>query len=218
MELIHHVKSFFIDHHCHQPKPALSEHSTSNSVAHADQHLFHFQPMSTITQLTTRDPNESNQKNGNGDDTDGDGDDEDNDDDDDDDDDDGIEVGTDIDAEIETYDARVSTQHIMPTNLPASIEAPTSEPSELMQIEMSQGIRLGSPEDCSNNLDKELQMLMAGHANSDQSDDLHAQDNSYRAWHLLDEDLCIGFPESAGTHHVNLKVCTLKETKEIKKN
>nr|WCS41527.1 bHLH transcription factor 3 [Iris laevigata] len=204
IELIRHAMSFFTDHHDHRPKPALSEHSTSNSVAcTAHQQPFHYQP---VTQPTSVQTHESNQDNEGDDDGDGDGDDDDDDgdgeDDDNDDDDDEVEIGTDSDAEMEIYDTRVSTRPsapniiIPPAAATESAAIPGSEPSEVMQIEMSEGIRLGSPDDCSNNLDTELQMLIAGEANHGQPGHLQGQDSSYQAWHLL----CCGFPESSGTH------------------
>lgn len=204
MELIQHAKSFFTDHHNNQPKPVLSEHSTSNSVAHTDHHILHL-PISTINHPTIVNPRESNLENENDGDSEGDDDDgEDNEDDNDE-----IAVETDTDAELDACNVRI-TQHIMTPNLPPSLGAPTSEPSELMQIEMSEGIRLGSLDDRSNNLDTELQILMASHTSSSQSDHLLAEDGSYRAWDVLHENLCSAFPESPGIYRVAEKVFHLK--------
>nr|ATL14539.1 TT8L [Freesia hybrid cultivar] len=198
IQLIQQAKSFFMGSHNHHPKPALSEHSTSNSVAFTDQHLYHSQQVLPTIQPVSVNPHESNQENE--DDEDGDDEDEDGDDDENDDDDE-LEVGTDSDAEMEIYNAGISAQLSAP-NLPTEVIVPQSEPSEVMQIEMSEGIRLGSPDDCSNNLDTELQMLIAGHASSGQSDHLQGQESTYHAWHLLHEDLCSGFPDSSGTTQI----------------
>ncbi|KAJ3669351.1 hypothetical protein LUZ60_011301 [Juncus effusus] len=64
----------------------------------------------------------------------------------------------------------------------------TGESSELMQLEMSEGIRLGSPEDCSNNFEAELGLLDMCH-----DDTIGRQDDDvYQSWHFLDEDLSTG--------------------------
>ncbi|KAL7200668.1 hypothetical protein ACSBR1_032568 [Camellia fascicularis] len=43
---VQHVKSFFVDHHPPQPpKPALSEHSTSNPATSSDHARFHSPPL-----------------------------------------------------------------------------------------------------------------------------------------------------------------------------
>ena len=71
-----------------------------------------------------------------------------------------------------------------------------AEPSELMQLEMSEDIRLGSPDDGSNNLDSELQVL-AGVGPVDHYQ--HAE--SYRAesahpWPMLQYELSSDLPHS----------------------
>jgi hypothetical protein len=73
----------------------------------------------------------------------------------------------------------------------------TAEPSELMQLEMSEGIRLGSPDDCSNNFEAELQMLGMCHDTTDQV--IPRQDDTYQGWHFLNEDLSAGFPRTSGS-------------------
>jgi hypothetical protein len=73
----------------------------------------------------------------------------------------------------------------------------TTEPSELMQLEMSEGIRLGSPDDCSNNFEAELQMLGMCHDTTDQV--IPRQDDTYQGWHFLNEDLSAGFPQTSGS-------------------
>ncbi|ONK76768.1 uncharacterized protein A4U43_C03F31930 [Asparagus officinalis] len=119
MELIQLAKSFFTYQHDHRPRPALSEHSASNSMAqNSDQHMFHLQPTPPIPQPETLDPHELNHENENDGDTDGDSVYEDDD----------VEVGIDTES----------------------------------QNEMSEGLQLGSLDDCSNSLDAEIQILMAG--------------------------------------------------------
>lgn len=71
-----------------------------------------------------------------------------------------------------------------------------AEPSELMQLEMSEDIRFGSPDDGSNNLDSELQVL-AGVGTVDHYQ--HAE--SYRAesarpWPMLPYELSSDLPHS----------------------
>lgn len=71
-----------------------------------------------------------------------------------------------------------------------------AEPSELMQLEMSEDIRFGSPDDGSNNLDSELQVL-AGVGTVDHYQ--HAE--SYRAesarpWPMLQYELSSDLPHS----------------------
>ncbi|KAJ1686066.1 hypothetical protein LUZ63_017456 [Rhynchospora breviuscula] len=70
-----------------------------------------------------------------------------------------------------------------------------AEPSELMQVEMSEGIRLGSPDDCSNNFEAELQMLGMCHDTSDQV--IPRQDDAFQGWQFFNEDLSVGLPQSS---------------------
>lgn len=68
-----------------------------------------------------------------------------------------------------------------------------AEPSELIQLEMSEGIRLGSPDDGSNNLDSDFHMLAVSQPGS--SVDHQRRADSYRAesarrWPMLQDPLC----------------------------
>lgn len=195
--LVQHASSFFTDHQDIHPKPALSEHSTSNPTAHTEHQLGQTQ---ATMQYMNVDPHGSNQEE-----------DEEEDDDDDDDDDneedidhndadddvDEVEAGSGSEGETRRCNVGIFTQKI-PPNLTADGEAiPATEPSELMQLEMSDGIRLGSPDDCSNNLDTELQMI-AVCRNSDQSNQ-QQRDGSYQAWHFLHDNLCNAFPQLSET-------------------
>nr|XP_010906882.1 basic helix-loop-helix protein A isoform X2 [Elaeis guineensis] len=190
--LIQHAKSFFMDHQDIHPKPALSEYSTSNPTACTEQQLLQTQ---AIQQMSV-DPHGSNQEEEEDDDDDAD-DDEDIDHNDVDDDGDEVEVGSGSEAETGRYNAGISTQ-LIPPSLAADEKAiPATEPSELMQLEMSEGIRLGSPDECSNDLDTELQVLAVCH-NSEQSNQ-QRRDDSYQAWNFLHDDPCDGFPLSSAT-------------------
>nr|AHY20033.1 bHLH protein [Tulipa fosteriana] len=183
--LVQHAKSFFTDYIDKQPKPALSEHSTSNPVTNVDQSFFYSQPF----QPTSVNPQGSDQEEDDEDDED-DADEEDTDDGSDDE----QEAGTDSDKETGRYNARVSTPDIHSSLATAGAAIPGTEQSELMQIEMSDGIRLCPSDDCSNDLDSELQMLGMGCNDSMQSD--QHQEDTYQDWHLLHEDLYNQFPHT----------------------
>ncbi|KAF2325161.1 hypothetical protein GH714_024760 [Hevea brasiliensis] len=47
-------------------------------------------------------------------------------------------------------------------SVPTQAETVTAEPSELMQLEMSEDIRLGSPDDGSNNMESDFQLISSG--------------------------------------------------------
>jgi hypothetical protein len=83
-------------------------------------------------------------------------------------------------------------------NIPAAQNAPgipAAEPSELMQLEMSEDIRLGSPDDGSNNLDSDFHMLAVSQSANPTSHQRQA--DSYRAestrrWPLVQDPLASG--------------------------
>ena len=60
------------------------------------------------------------------------------------------------------------------------VAATTAEPSELMQLEMSEDIRVGSPDDGSNNFDSDFQLLAVTSSQSRKPDQQRKAD-SYRA-------------------------------------
>nr|QWW25995.1 bHLH1 [Actinidia chinensis] len=147
---IHQVKSFFIDHHPPPPpKPALSEHSTSNLATSSVHPRFHSPPLPLTyapldppliaNQIHMEEEQEQEQEE---------------DDDDDDDDDDEEEAESDSEAHTglnsEAQNPRVD-----------HVARAAAEPSELMQLEMSEDIRLGSPDDGSNNMDPDFQLMVA---------------------------------------------------------
>ncbi|XP_072998292.1 basic helix-loop-helix protein A isoform X2 [Typha latifolia] len=197
IRLVQHAKSFFMDHHDIHPAPAISEHSTSKPIVYNEAASFQL----GVMHQKIASQNRSSQGGGGGEEE---GEEEDGEDDDDEEDDDDrndecdneVEAGSASEADTRRYIARISRQLSSP-NLTRSQEAtPNTEPSELMQIEMSEGTRLGSPDDCSNNLDAELQMLAVCQSNSDQSNH-ERQDDTHLTWHFLDEDLCSVFPQSS---------------------
>ncbi|KAK9161235.1 hypothetical protein Syun_007576 [Stephania yunnanensis] len=145
LSLIQHIKSFFIDQHLHHHNPAHSEHSTSNpTTATSGNTLFHspqpaliysaaHPPTNTTTTTTTVDDEEE--------------DDEEEDDEEDD--------AAESDSVVETGHRSASVAHHVP------MTHANAGPSELMQLDMSEDIRLGSPDDGSNNLDSDLHMVVA---------------------------------------------------------
>ncbi|XP_028804153.1 basic helix-loop-helix protein A [Neltuma alba] len=149
LNFIQHVKSFFTDHqrqhHPPPPKPALSEHSTSNPTASSDHSRFQSTPVavamySAVDPSPATPPAPNNHMNE---------DDEEEDD----------EEGE-SDSEAET------ARNCHPTSTPEAsgvAAATAAEPSELMQLEMSEDIRVGSPDDGSNNLDSDFHLLAVSH-------------------------------------------------------
>nr|QPB72531.1 basic helix-loop-helix transcription factor [Clarkia gracilis subsp. sonomensis]QPB72532.1 basic helix-loop-helix transcription factor [Clarkia gracilis subsp. sonomensis] len=142
--LIAHVKTFFVDHNPpHPPKPALSEHSTSNPATSSDHpHLTAHPPRfnsPTVPSTFYVPPRPLFITQGEGED----GEDEDED-----------EDEEESDSEDDTTDRAASQSHSQ-----NPVVGPAVEPSELMQLEMSEDIRLGSPDDGSNNLDSDFPML-----------------------------------------------------------
>lgn len=146
LNFIKHVKSFFLDQHSLPPKPALSEHSTSNPTSSTDH-------IPTIM-YTMADPPSTNP---NQDDMDEDEEDE--------------EDEEDDEVESESED-ETGGRYRRATSMTAIVE-----PSELMQIEMPDDIRVGSPNDGSNNLDSDFHLLVvsnqgnpSGHVDSYKTD------------------------------------------------
>ncbi|KAE8729872.1 Transcription factor TT8 [Hibiscus syriacus] len=105
----------------------------------------------------------------------------------------------DEDEEPESYSAetgrnilQVSTQ-----NIQAVAAAVADGPSELMQLEMSEDIKLGSPDDASNNLDSDFHMLAV--SQSGNHTDHQLQGESSRRWQMLQEPSCSSLqPPSTG--------------------
>nr|WHU52354.1 bHLH42-1 protein [Tulipa gesneriana] len=185
--LIQHATSLFADYLENQPNPALSEHSTSNPMDYAQQSLFNTQPSATIEPMYMH-PHEPNQEENDGDD------DDDTEEEDSDDNEDELEVGPDSEMQAVGYNAGLPAQPIHPSLATADAEIPAIDSRELMQIEISEGIRLGSPDNYSNNLDLDLPMFAMDPSGSNQSEQ---RDDPYQAWHFQHEDLCNRFPQSS---------------------
>lgn len=186
---IQQVKSFFLDHQPQPPpKPALSEQSTSNPVQPSDHHP-HFQSphlLDTYAPLDLPLPNPGQI-------------DEDEDEDDDDDDEEEEEQESDSEDDTAGRNRRLpgSVDNTNPLSLSqgmALAHDAIAEPSELMQLEMSEDIRLGSPDDGSNNLDSDFQLLGMAQGGGSLHQSQH-RDESYRAgssrrWSGVEDPLC----------------------------
>ncbi|KAK9137219.1 hypothetical protein Sjap_007813 [Stephania japonica] len=165
LSLIQHMKSFFIDQHLHHHNPTHSEHSTSNpTTTTSDNTHFHSprpplfysaaQPPTTTTTTTTTVDDEGE-------------DDEEEDDEEDD--------AAESDSGVETGHRSASVTHHVP------MAHANAEPSELMQLDMSEDIRLGSPDDGSNNLDSDLHMVVANQTTG-------LSDPNHRRWPFLPDN------------------------------
>lgn len=175
--LVQQVKSFFIDHHPPQPpKPALSEHSTSNPATSSDHPRFHSPPIPTTVYVPVNPPVNPNQIDEEEEEEDEEEDEE--------------EEEEDEEGESESEADTGRNQNPGVVNV---AHAAAAEPSELMQLEMSEDIRLGSPDDGSNNLDSaEFQLLAASQGGN--TVDHQRRADSYRAestrrWPLLQDPM-----------------------------
>ncbi|XP_047329009.1 transcription factor BHLH42 [Impatiens glandulifera] len=146
LALVQHLKTFFNDyqkgHHLPPPKPALSEQSTSNPVNSSDHIRFHSPPLPAMY-APAQDQQEEDE-----------------------DVDDEEEDDEEEDEEEEEEDEGDTGSELEANNLRAIVNiAEVAEPSELMQLEMSEDIRLGSPDEVSNNpLESDFQLLGMGSA------------------------------------------------------
>ncbi|OMP05030.1 hypothetical protein COLO4_09107 [Corchorus olitorius] len=135
--LVQHVKTFFNDQNPPPPKPALSEHSTSNPATSSDHTRFHSPSIPPIRQVP-----------------------------------------------------------------PQNAQAVAAEPSELMQLEMSEDIRLGSPDDASNNLDSDFHMLTVSQTGNPAEQQRRADSfraESSRRWQMVQDPMSCSFqPPSSG--------------------
>ncbi|KAL8167725.1 hypothetical protein V2J09_009224 [Rumex salicifolius] len=144
--LIPQVKAFFVDHRHPPPKPALSGHSTSNPAASSSPF-----PAASIYRVATN-PSNLNRVTHQA---------ADHDDEDDNDEDvtNAEESGAESDSEAETDRNSRQTSEAGPPN---QAHTAAAEPSELMQLEMSDNIRIGSPDDASNHMDSEFPVVLSG--------------------------------------------------------
>ncbi|KAH1106177.1 hypothetical protein J1N35_009945 [Gossypium stocksii] len=179
--LVQHVKTFFNDGQAPNPpppKPALSEHSTSNPAASSDYTRFH-SPSVPLVYAAADPPVNADQGEYNNVD-------EEEEEEEDDEDEEG-------DEEPESYSAETgrNTQQVPTENTLAVVAA--EEPSELMQLDMSEDIKLGSPDDASNNLDSDFNMLAVSQSGNPTDNQRRAalfRDESNRRWQMLQEPSC----------------------------
>ncbi|MBA0680654.1 hypothetical protein Goari_012341 [Gossypium aridum] len=179
--LVQHVKTFFNDGQAPNPpppKPALSEHSTSNPAASSDYTRFH-SPSVPLVYAAADPPVNADQGEYNNVD-------EEEEDEEDDDDEEG-------DEEPESYSAETGrTTQQVPTESTLAVVA-AEEPSELMQLDMSEDIKLGSPDDASNNLDSDFNMLAVSQSGNPTDNQRRAElfrDESNRRWQMRQEPSC----------------------------
>ncbi|KAL3033537.1 hypothetical protein AAZX31_02G141200 [Glycine max] len=170
LSFIQHVKTFFIDHLIPlRPKPALSEHSTSNPTS--SDHI-------PTVMYTMVDPPAA--KCNLNDDMD-----EDIEEEEEEEEEDEVESG----SEDETGDG-IACQTLRPSTV--------AEPSELMQLEMPEDIRLGSPNDGSNNLDSDFHLLAVSQGGNEAR-----QAESTRRWSSSQEPMQVQLPTSGHVVHPN---------------
>ncbi|PKI60599.1 transcription factor BHLH42-like [Punica granatum] len=171
-----HVKSFFIDHQPPlPPKPALSEHSTSNPATSSDHPRFNSPPVPSIVYAAAAvDPPVAAHQAA-----------------DDEEEDEEEEDEAESDSEAETGQA--ASRQAVGQNPQAGVVG-AAEQSELMQLEMSEDIRLGSPDDASNNLDSDFHMLTVNQAGNINQADHQRRIDSFRAessrrWQMMQDPL-----------------------------
>ncbi|KAK2999032.1 hypothetical protein RJ639_023087 [Escallonia herrerae] len=166
--LIQQVQAIFVDGHqpLNPPKPALSQQSTSDP---ATSSRFHSPTMPAMyaRAAAVEPPANANQM-------------------DEEEEEEEEEEEADSDSEAETdHNSRLAGVQPNPLGL-----ATTAEPSELMQLDMSEDIRLGSPDDGSNNLDTDFHLLAVSQAvNNPSSGAESCRAESTRRWPLLADPL-----------------------------
>lgn len=169
MALIQRAKRHFMDSFDAHTKPALSEHSTSNPFARADHHHPLYQQPAMMQQMNM-DIHASNRE-------------EDAAHDDEEDNDEGDEIEGSSRSELGAMKYSVDVSVPPGLTVAAAETIPAAEASELMQLEMSEDIRVGSISDCSNNLDPEQ---------------MPAAQSICKNWNCLLEDLGNGFQQPLG--------------------
>lgn len=135
---IHHIESFFTEQQPQPPKPALSEHSTSNPTTFSEPHFY----SGNTPPSTSIGPADQDGRTAGEDEEDEDEEEEEENDDDDD------------EEEAELDSDSIAIQSGAGAANPIAAEA-----SELMQLDMSEAIRLGSPDDGSNNMDSDFHLV-----------------------------------------------------------
>ncbi|XWS76423.1 hypothetical protein CRYUN_Cryun01aG0174800 [Craigia yunnanensis] len=177
--LVQQVKTFFNDSNNPTPpppKPALSEHSTSNPATSSDHARFH-SPSIPLMYEAADPPVNANQE-----------------------DDDVEEEDDEEESESDSAETGRNSRQVATQNTQAVAAA--AEPSELMQLEMSEDIKLGSPDDTSNNLDSYFHMLTV--SQSGIPDDQQRRADLFRAessrrWQMLQKPMSNSLqPPSSG--------------------
>ncbi|KAK4762441.1 hypothetical protein SAY86_008209 [Trapa natans] len=185
------VKSFFVDHQPpHPSKPALSEHSTSNPATSSGYSRFRSLPVPSLVYATAdvNPPDAAEQEGDEEEDEDEEG-----------------EEEAESDSEAETGCRRTGNRN----------PEGAADQSEFMQLEMSEDIRIGSPDDGSNNLDPDFHLLsvVSNHATAGVTPGDHQRRleefrgaESSRRWQMIQEQPknLIQVPQAAGdedTHY-----------------
>nr|TKS03537.1 basic helix-loop-helix protein A isoform X2 [Populus alba] len=189
--LIQHVKTFFSDHHHRHltpPKPALSEHSTSSPATSSHDHpRFHPPPIPPF--YVAAEPSANAEQI------------------DEDDEEDEEEEEHDSDSEAETCR---DIDHLEPRQAQNPHQVAAAEPSELMQLEMSEDIRLGSPDDGSNNLDSDFPLTGPDNLMDHRSRADSHKAESARRWTMLQDNPFSGNlqPSASEFEKVAIRVVT----------
>ncbi|KAG4981873.1 hypothetical protein JHK87_026622 [Glycine soja] len=166
LSFIQHVETFFIDHlNPLPPKPALSEHSTSNPAS-SSEHIPAV--MYTVVDPLAANPNLN----------------------------DDMDEDIEEEEEEEEEDEELESGSEDKAGYGIARQTPTpamaAEPSELIQLEMPEDIRLGSPNDGSNNLDSDFHLLAVS-----QGVNTAGQAESTRRWGLSQNPMQVQLPTSA---------------------
>ncbi|KAL6978514.1 hypothetical protein U1Q18_020182 [Sarracenia purpurea var. burkii] len=190
---IQQVMSFFIHHHPPQPpKPALSDHSTTSNPASSSDHMILFQSHSMAAMDSHLHlPDTAGQI-----------------DDDEDEEEEDHEQEEEGESESETDTERnrrllgARNTGILSQGLAVVAHPAAPRPSELTPLELSEDIRMGSPDDGSNHLDSNLQLLALSQAGNPTDlqlgDDSCRSESSYR-WPFMQDPLSSRFqPRPSG--------------------
>nr|APP94123.1 bHLH2 [Litchi chinensis] len=205
--IVQQIKSFFTNQHHpnpQPPKPALSEHSTSNPATSSDHRRFNSPPIPAM--YAAVDP-PANPNQGEDDEEE----DEEEEEEEEEEEDEEEERESDSEAETGRNRRQGAAQN------PQAVAPAVAEPSELMQLEMSEDIRVGSPDDASNNLDSDFH-LMAVSQGGNPGDHQQRRADSFRAessrrWQMLQEPLSSGLqPPPSGSGQVGLEELTQEDT------
>ncbi|GMH27748.1 hypothetical protein Nepgr_029591 [Nepenthes gracilis] len=184
LSFVQHIKTFFVHHQLHHhhlppPKPALSGHSTSNPApTTSSDHAAHFHSPPVPAIYAAADPGD------NTDHVDIEEEDEEEEEEEEE------EAESDSEAETGRNSRPMSTQN--PQNQ-ALTSAGQGTAAELMQLEMSEDIRIGSPDDASNTLESDFHMM--GVSQVRRAESLRAE--STRRWQAMQDSFSNGALQAA---------------------